>query len=91
MGPTKRFNLKYSEGLRTTTFQVNQRIQFLKVYFETAPLKKPADSDESEEEEAPVISFAQLKKAQEEVNDFKRFLKFNKFPGDWFEYLTRED
>ena len=91
MGPTKRFNLKYSEGLRTTTFQVNQRIQFLKVYFETAPPKKPTDSDESEEEEAPTISFAQLKKAQEEVNDFKRFLNFNKFPGDWFEYLTRED
>ena len=91
MGPRKRFNLKYTEGLRTTTFQVTQRIEFLKIYFETTPLKKPADSDESEEEEVPVISFAQLKKAQEEVNDFKRFLEFNKFPGDWFDYLTRED
>jgi hypothetical protein len=79
MGPRKRFNLKYSEGLRTTTFQVTQRINFLKVYFETEE-DKPAD-----------ISFQQLKKAQEEVNDFKRFLEFNKFKGDWFEYLKREE
>ena len=79
MGPRKRFNLKYSEGFRTTTFQVQQRINFLKIYFET------------EEEETPTISFQQLKKAQEEVNDFKRFLKFNKFGGDWFEYLKKED
>jgi len=71
--------LKYSEGLRTTTFQVQQRINFLKIYFET------------EEEETPTISLQQLKKAQEEVNDFKRFLKFNKFGGDWFEYLKKED
>jgi len=79
MGPNKRFNLKYSEGLRTTTFQVTQRINFLKIYFET------------EEDKPTVISFQQLKKAQEEVNDFKRFLEFNKFGGDWFEYLKRED
>ena len=79
MGPTKRFNLKYSEGLRTTTFQVSQRIQFLKVYFET------------DKDKPTVISFQQLKKAQEELNDFKRFLEFNKFKGEPLEYLEKEE
>ena len=79
MGPTKRFNLKYSEGLRTTTFQVSQRIQFLKVYFKT------------DEDKPTVISFQQLKKAQEELNDFKMFLEFNKFKGEPLEYLEKEE
>ena len=75
----KKFNLKYSEGLRVCTFQVNQRIDFLEIYLDTG------------KEEAPVISFAQVKKAQEEIKDFKRFLKFNGFNDDWFEIIRRKD
>jgi hypothetical protein len=78
MGPTKKFNLKYSEGLQTTTFAITQRTKFLKVYFEIEEDDKPT-----------VITFQQLKKAQEEINDFKRYLEFNKFAGEPLEYLER--
>ena len=78
MGPVKKFNLKYSEGLRTTTFAVTQRTKFLQVYFKIEEDDKPT-----------VITFQQLKKAQEEINDFKRYLEFNKFAGEPLEYLEK--
>ena len=75
MGPRKRFNLKFNAGIWEIE-QVRQRKELLQIYFET-----------KEDEDHPVINLIQLRKAKEEIEDFKRFLKFHRIKRSWDSYL----
>lgn len=71
----KRFNLKFDAGIWEIE-QVRQRKELLQIYFET-----------KEDNDHPVINLIQLKKAKEEIEDFKRFLKFHRINRSWDSYL----